>query len=93
MGLIGLYDISNNQPDPPNLDNPVYLAEKDPDATLEVSDLESWEANHGRIPDHSVVLLSSGWDLKWPDANAVFGTNVSANISQDVRYQVHTKIF
>lgn len=36
-------------------------AAKDPDATLTVADIESWEARHGRIPDRACVMMNSGW--------------------------------
>ncbi|MFQ3647336.1 MAG: cyclase family protein [Anaerolineae bacterium] len=37
------------------------------DATLDVEDIEAWEAANGRIPDGAFVLMHSGWDARWPD--------------------------
>ena len=34
---------------------------------LQVSDIENWESNHGRIPAGSVVMVRSDWSKKWPD--------------------------
>jgi kynurenine formamidase len=35
-------------------------AEEDPDARLEVDDIQRWEAEHGRIPAGAVLLLHTG---------------------------------
>ncbi|WP_306363086.1 cyclase family protein [Nocardia sp. CC227C] len=37
-------------------------ASSDPDAALTVSDIETWESHHGRIPDRAFVALHSGWE-------------------------------
>jgi len=37
------------------------------DATLDVEDIEAWEAANGRIPDGAYVMMYSGWDTRWPD--------------------------
>jgi kynurenine formamidase len=42
-------------------------AAKDPDYRLRVMRVEKWEAMHGRIPRGAVVLLRTGWALRWPD--------------------------
>ncbi|MFC0269080.1 cyclase family protein [Kushneria aurantia] len=34
---------------------------------LQVSDVESWEAEHGRIPEGSVVMVRSDWYKRWHD--------------------------
>jgi kynurenine formamidase len=46
----------------------------DPDAELLVSDLNAWEARHGRIPAGAIVLLHSGWGARWPDRRRYLGT-------------------
>ncbi len=38
-----------------------------PDYQLTVADLKAWEADHGTIPQGSIVLMHSGWDARWPD--------------------------
>ena len=49
-------------------------AAADRDYRLQVSDLERWEAQHGRIPDGAIVLLRSGWGARWPDRERYLGT-------------------
>lgn len=34
---------------------------------LQVSDIQKFEAQHGRIPEGSVVFVHSGWSKDWPD--------------------------
>lgn len=40
---------------------------RDPGYHLQVSDIERWEARHGRIPPGSVVMVRSDWSREWPD--------------------------
>jgi kynurenine formamidase len=35
--------------------------------SLQVSDIERWEARHGKIPAGSVVMVRSDWSKEWPD--------------------------
>lgn len=39
----------------------------DPGYSLQVSDVERWEARYGRIPAGSVVMVRSDWSEAWPD--------------------------
>ena len=39
-------------------------------------DLEQWETKHGRIPDHAIVLLSTGYARFWPSRKDYLGTEV-----------------
>lgn len=41
---------------------------------VQVDDLTAWEAEHGRIPDGAILLLSTGRTRLWPDAEAYMGT-------------------
>jgi kynurenine formamidase len=43
---------------------------QDPGYLLTVSDLEGFEAEHGRIPDGAWVLFRSGWETRAQDAEA-----------------------
>jgi len=36
-------------------------------------DIIQWEKVNGRIPDRSVVLVRSGWGIRWPDASQYLG--------------------
>lgn len=38
-----------------------------PGYSLQVSDIQRWEARHGKIPAGSVVMVRSGWSKEWPD--------------------------
>ncbi len=49
-------------------------AAANPDYLVSVSDLEAWEAQHGRIPDGAILLLRTGWGARWPDRAAYLGT-------------------
>jgi kynurenine formamidase len=40
---------------------------KDYGYALKVSDIEEFEAKHGRIPEGSVVFIRSDWSKEWPD--------------------------
>lgn len=44
------------------------------DYRLTVEDLRSWELQYGRIPDGAIVLMHTGWDRFWPDANKYLGS-------------------
>lgn len=41
--------------------------QKDYGYALQVSDIEAFEAQHGRIPEGSVVFVRSGWSNDWPN--------------------------
>lgn len=45
----------------------VEQLKKDDNYHLQVADIENWEAEHGRIPEGSVVLVRSDWSKRWPD--------------------------
>jgi kynurenine formamidase len=43
---------------------------------VQVSDLEAWEAEHGRIEPGSIVLLDTGFARHWPNRALYLGTEV-----------------
>ena len=49
-------------------------AAADPDLLIDVPALEAWEGRNGRIPERSIVLLWTGWSVRWPDAERYLGT-------------------
>jgi kynurenine formamidase len=51
-------------------------ADADRDFLLRPRDIQAWEAEHGRIPDGSLVLLHTGWDRFWPGARQYLGSDV-----------------
>jgi len=44
------------------------------DYQVSVSDIEAWEAEHGRIPDGAILLLRTGWGGRYGDRAAYLGT-------------------
>ena len=46
----------------------------DRDYRITVADLTRWEATHGPIPQGAIVLLRTGYDRFWPDAEQYLGT-------------------
>jgi kynurenine formamidase len=44
--------------------------EADPGYLLTVADIEAWESEHGRIPEHAWVLLRTGWGSRAQDETA-----------------------
>ena len=49
----------------------VDQVKKKGDYHLQVSDIQAWEKEHGRIPEGSVVMVRSDWSKKWTtDAEA-----------------------
>jgi kynurenine formamidase len=42
-------------------------AAKDADYLLSSAKIETWEKEHGKIPEGAVVLLRTGWASRWPD--------------------------
>jgi kynurenine formamidase len=45
------------------------------DHRVSVADLERWEADHGRLPEASIVLIRTGFGARWPDRAAYLGTD------------------
>ncbi len=44
---------------------------KNPDYTLKVEDINSWETRHGRIPERAFVAMRTDWSKRWPDDAAM----------------------
>jgi kynurenine formamidase len=49
-------------------------AAKDADYQVTADDLQRAEARDGRIPDHAIVLIRTGFSKRWPDAASYLGT-------------------
>jgi kynurenine formamidase len=56
-------------------------AAADLDYRLTRSDLAAWEAEHGRVPPGSIVLLHTGWGNRYPDRAAYFGDDTPGDAS------------
>jgi kynurenine formamidase len=48
-------------------------AAKDPDYRVTKADIVAFEAQHGPVPQGSVVLIATGWDRFWPDRARYMG--------------------
>jgi kynurenine formamidase len=53
-------------------------AQDTPGFALSASDVEAWEQRNGPIPAGVLVLLVTGWDVRWADAGAYLEQGVSA---------------
>ena len=49
---------------------------RDRDYRVAISDFKRWEAVHGRIQDHAIVLLKTGFARFWPDRKDYLGTDL-----------------
>lgn len=45
-----------------------------PNYAVTVADIQEYENTYGRIPRGAIVIMNSGWDKKYPNPEAVFGT-------------------
>jgi len=45
------------------------------DYLISITDFETWEATHGRIPDGAIVLVRTGFGGFWPDRARYLGTD------------------
>ena len=48
---------------------------QDPNYSLQVPDILTWEGQHGRIPEGSVVFVRSDWSKEWPNPKLATLTN------------------
>lgn len=48
---------------------------QDADYRLTVEDITSWEAQHGRLPDHAILLVRTGWGRFWGDRRQYLGAD------------------
>ncbi len=49
-------------------------ADENPDYEIGIDDFKEWEDENGRIPDHSIILLYTGYSKYWPDKVKYLGT-------------------
>jgi len=49
-------------------------AAQDRDYQVSIQDLTRWEEKNGRIPDHTIVMLRTGWGKFYPDRRKYLGT-------------------
>ena len=56
-------------------------AANNPDYVLAPADIERWEKTHGRIPEHAIVVLRTGWENRWGDVAAYLGDDTPGDAS------------
>ena len=64
-------------------------ADTDPDTELEVSDLENWEAEHGAIPDSSIVVVHTGRGKLYSDRDSYLGRPRGLALPEDDVENLH----
>lgn len=57
-------------------------AARDADYRLTAADVTGWERVNGRIPRGAIVVLRSGWGLRWPDAKRYLGDDTPGDASK-----------
>jgi kynurenine formamidase len=57
-------------------------AARDADYRLTTSDVLGWEARHGRIAPGTIVLLRTGWGVRWPDRKRYFGDDTAGRTTE-----------
>ena len=50
-------------------------ASADRDYQITADDIKAWEAEHGKIPEWSIILLQTGFASRWPDKLSYLGTD------------------
>jgi kynurenine formamidase len=54
--------------------------EHDPDFSLNPEDLQIWEAEYGRVPEASLVLLNTGWSARWRQPAEYLGNDAGGRL-------------
>ncbi|MBK8246884.1 MAG: cyclase family protein [Gemmatimonadetes bacterium] len=57
-------------------------AARSADYRLTRADVLAWEKAHGTIPRGAIVILRTGWSMRWPDAKAYLGDNTPGDASR-----------
>ena len=57
-------------------------AAADPDYRLTPADVASFERQHGRIGEGTIVLLRTGWSTRWPNRKAYLGDDTPGDASK-----------
>ncbi len=50
---------------------------RNPDYTLTMDDVRSWETRHGSIPEDAFVVMRTDWSKRWPDMAAMQNKDAS----------------
>lgn len=57
-------------------------AARSADYRLTRADVLAWEKAHGTIPRGAIVILRTGWAMRWPDAKSYLGDNTPGDASR-----------
>ena len=57
--------------------------DKNRDHLISIANILDWEAQHGRVPNHSIVLFRTGFGNYWPDAEKYLGTALRGEAGAD----------
>ena len=57
-------------------------AARSADYRLTRADVLAWEKAHGTIPRGAMVILRTGWAMRWPDAKSYLGDNTPGDASR-----------
>ncbi|MBL8981600.1 MAG: cyclase family protein [Gemmatimonadetes bacterium] len=57
-------------------------AARKPDYRLTRADVLAWEKANGAIPRGAIVVLRTGWSVRWPDAKGYLGDNTPGDASR-----------
>ncbi|NJO05243.1 MAG: cyclase family protein [Chloroflexaceae bacterium] len=52
-------------------------AQDNPSYRLSAEHIRDWETQHGPIPADSIVLLATGWDLRWGSPPSICGLGIA----------------
>ncbi len=75
----------------------INVTGKPEDYQVTVADVKAFESRHGPLPAGAVVLVATGWDVRWPDRKAYMnergGTKHFPGLSVEAaRYLVERKV-
>lgn len=59
---------------------------RDRDYLVSISDFETWESEHGKISDGTIVLINTGYARFWPDREKYMGT---AELGEEAVAKLH----
>jgi kynurenine formamidase len=52
-------------------------ADEDPDAMVSPDDILAWERRHGRLPRGAIVVMRSGWDIRYTEDEAFLNADAT----------------
>ncbi|MGH9797221.1 MAG: cyclase family protein [Candidatus Polarisedimenticolia bacterium] len=54
----------------------------DPDHAVTEAEIRAFEARHGAIPEGAIVVLFTGWGVRWPDAKRYLGDDTPGDATR-----------